>query len=228
MSNHIISELIYKLPVEYKGTTISSENLNLMRVYDEQRMDTIRRDLFAEYENSIPRLIIIMGGNTWALIHEELEKRWKDIPVILFTEKSYIGPVDAYLQKTSITREEQIPLRNVIKGRNITLVYAPFYVKETIDLMYQQIPDMNKLIFISDRRWFSAQNRQEVAETVVKHFPDLQLRFFTEGQENIEEVIGSLKQADKNTGILYAAWESYDSSSTNVALLPRTYKRINP
>ena len=198
-----------------------------MRVYDEQRMDTIRRDLFAEYENSIPRLIIIMGGNTWALIHEELEKRWKDIPVILFTEKSYIGPVDAYLQKTSITREEQIPLRNVIKGRNITLVYAPFYVKETIDLMYQQMPDMNKLIFISDRRWFSAQNRQEVAETVVKHFPDLQLRFFTEGQENIEEVIGSLKQADKNTGILYAAWESYDSSSTNVALLPRTYKRIN-
>ena len=190
-------------------------------------MDTIRRDLFAEYENSIPRLIIIMGGNTWALIHEELEKRWKDIPVILFTEKSYIGPVDAYLQKTSITREEQIPLRNVIKGRNITLVYAPFYVKETIDLMYQQMPDMNKLIFISDRRWFSAQNRQEVAETVVKHFPDLQLRFFTEGQENIEEVIGSLKQADKNTGILYAAWESYDSSSTNVALLPRTYKRIN-
>ena len=139
LSNHIISELIYKLPVEYKGTTISSENLNLMRVYDEQRMDTIRRDLFAEYENSIPRLIIIMGGNTWALIHEELEKRWKDIPVILFTEKSYIGPVDAYLQKTSITREEQIPLRNVIKGRNITLVYAPFYVKETIDLMYQQI-----------------------------------------------------------------------------------------
>ena len=160
LSNHIISELIYKLPVEYKGTTISSENLNLMRVYDEQRMDTIRRDLFAEYENSIPRLIIIMGGNTWALIHEELEKRWKDIPVILFTEKSYIGPVDAYLQKTSITREEQIPLRNVIKGRNITLVYAPFYVKETIDLMYQKITDINKLIFISDSRWFSDQKRQ--------------------------------------------------------------------
>jgi len=227
LSNHIISELIYKLPVEYKGTTISSENLNLMRIYDEQRMDTIRRDLFAKYENSVPKLIIIMGGNTWALIHEELEKRWKDIPVILFTEKSYTGPVDAYLQKTSITREEQIPLRNIIKGRNMTLVYAPFYVKETIDLMYQQIPDMNRLIFISDRRWFSAQNRQEVAETVVKYFPDLQLRFFTEGQENIEEVIGSLKQADKNTGILYAAWESYDSSSTNVALLPRTYKRIN-
>lgn len=227
LSNHIISELIYKLPVEYKGMTISSENLNLMRIYDEQRMDTIRRDLFTKYENSIPRLIIIMGGNTWALIHEELEKQWKDTPVILFTEKNYIGPVDAYLQKTSITRDEQIPLWNIIKGRNITFVYAPFYVKETIDLMYRQLPDMNKLIFISDRRWFSAQNRQEVAETVVKYFPDLRLRFFTEGQENINGVIDSLKQADENTGILYTGWESYDSSSTNVALLPRTYKRIN-
>lgn len=227
LSNHIISELIYKLPVEYKGMTISSENLNLMRIYDEQRMDTIRRDLFTKYENSIPRLIIIMGGNTWALIHEELEKQWKDTPVILFTEKNYIGPVDAYLQKTSITRDEQIPLRNIIKERNITFVYAPFYVKETIDLMYRQLPDMNKLIFISDRRWFSAQNRQEVAETVVKYFPDLRLRFFTEGQENINGVIDSLKQADENTGILYTGWESYDSSSTNVALLPRTYKRIN-
>lgn len=93
--------------------------------------------------------------------------------------------------------------------------------------MYRQLPDMNKLIFISDRRWFSAQNRQEVAETVVKYFPDLRLRFFTEGQENINGVIDSLKQADENTGILYTGWESYDSSSTNVALLPRTYKRIN-
>ena len=58
LSNHIISELIYKLPVEYKGTTISSENLNLMWIYDEQRMDTIRRDLFAKYENSVPKLIL--------------------------------------------------------------------------------------------------------------------------------------------------------------------------
>lgn len=58
LSNHIISELIYKLPVEYKGTTISSENLNLMRVYDEQRMDTIRRDLLLNMKTVFRDLLL--------------------------------------------------------------------------------------------------------------------------------------------------------------------------
>lgn len=40
LCNHIISELIHSLPVEYKGMAISPENLNLAQVYDEMQMDT--------------------------------------------------------------------------------------------------------------------------------------------------------------------------------------------
>ena len=91
LCNHIISELIHSLPVEYKGMAISPENLNLAQVYDEMQMDTVRMNLFTKYENKIPALVIIMGGNTWMLIHEELERRWKDTPVILFTENNYVA-----------------------------------------------------------------------------------------------------------------------------------------
>ena len=206
LCNHIISELIHSLPVEYKGMAISPENLNLAQVYDEMQMDTVRMNLFTKYENKIPALVIIMGGNTWMLIHEELERRWKDTPVILFTENNYVGPTSVYYQKMAIPRGEQIPLRSIINGHNVVLVYAPYYIKETIDLMYGQIPDMSELVFISDRRWFSAQCRQEVAEAVVKYFPDLRLRFFTEGQKSMEEIVSYLKRTDKNTGVLYAAW----------------------
>lgn len=73
-------------------------------------------------------------------------------------------------------------MRSIINGHNVVLVYAPYYIKETIDLMYGQIPDMSELVFISDRRWFSAQCRQEVAEAVVKYFPDLRLRFLQRGK----------------------------------------------
>ena len=222
LSNFIISDLIHKLPVDYKGTKISSENLNLMRVQNEQQMDTVRRSLFAKYENSQPKLIILMGANTWVLIHEELEKHWQGIPIVLFAEKEYVGSVDAYLQKYPIAHEEQISLRSILQGRNMTLVYAPFYVKETLGLMYQQIPVMNELIFISDRKWFSAQNRQEVAQIVVKYYPDLKLRFFTEGQKNIEEVVSTLRQTNPNTGILYAAWEDFDIASANATSLTRS------
>ena len=67
--------------------------------------------------------------------------------------------------------------------------------------MYGQIPDMSELVFISDRRWFSAQCRQEVAEAVVKYFPDLRLRFFTEGQKSMEEIVSYLKR----TCLLYTS-----------------------
>lgn len=227
LSNYIISELIYQLPIEYKGATISSENLNLMQVYNEGQMDTVRTNLFTKYANSVPELVIVMGGNTWMLIHEELERRWEDMPVILYTEKDYVGPVSTYLQKIPINREDQISLRNIAKGRNMTVVYAPFYVKETIELMYQQIPEMDELMFISNRRWFSTQNRQEVAEVVVKYYPDLKLLFYTEGQKNVEEVIDSLKRTTKKTGILYAAWEDYNASSVSNFLLNRTYNVLS-
>ena len=228
LCNHIISELIHSLPVEYKGMAISPENLNLAQVYDEMQMDTVRMNLFTKYENKIPALVIIMGGNTWMLIHEELERRWKDTPVILFTENNYVGPTSVYYQKMAIPRGEQIPLRSIINGHNVVLVYAPYYIKETIDLMYGQIPDMSELVFISDRRWFSAQCSQEVAEAVVKYFPDLRLRFFTEGQKSMEEIVSYLKRTDKNTGVLYAAWEVLDIPSSNTSLLSaRTYKLLN-
>lgn len=218
LTNQIISELIDNLPIEYKGIRISPENLDLAQVHDEMQMDTVRMNLFAKYENNAPELIIILGGNVWILIHEELERRWGNTPVILFTENNYVGPAEVYYQKVAISREEQIPLRSIIGGHNVVLVYAPCYIKETIDLMYRQIQDMNELVFISDRRWFSAQCRQEVAETVVKYFPDLRLRFFTEGQKKMEEIVNYLRQADKNTGVLYAVWEASDTSSDHTVL----------
>lgn len=212
LSNHIISKLIHDLPVENKGIAVASENLNLLQVHDEQQMDTVAIKLFDKYANHIPKLIIVMGVNAWMLIHEKLEKQWKDTPIILFTENNFVGPENAYLQKVTILREEQIPLRNVVTRRNTAIVYVPNYIKETIDLMYRQIPDMDELVFISDRRWFSAQSRGEVAEVVVKYFPDLRLRFFTEGLMDMEAVTDSIRHIKKNTGVLYATWDKFDVS----------------
>lgn len=215
LSNHIISKLIHDLPIEDKGIAVASENLNLLQVHDEQQMDTVALKLLDKYANHIPKIIIVMGVNAWILIHEKLEEHWKDTPIILFTENNFVGPADYYLQKVSITREEQIPLRNVTSRHNMVIIYAPHYIKETIDLMYSQIPDMDELVFISDRRWFSAQSRQEVAEAVVKYFPDLRLRYFTEGQMDMEEVTDSIKQLKAKTGVLFATWDNFDVNRFN-------------
>ena len=75
LCNHIISELIHSLPVEYKGMAISPENLNLAQVYDEMQMDTVRMNLFTKYENKIPALVISMGGTPGRLSQAELERR---------------------------------------------------------------------------------------------------------------------------------------------------------
>lgn len=210
LSNQVISRLIHELPVENKGLAVTSENLNLLQVYDEQHLDTVCMNLFDKYANHAPKLIIVMGANAWMLIHEKLEEQWDDTPIILFSENNYVGPLQAYLQKASIRREEQIPLRNVISGHHTALVYAPCYIKETVDLMYRQMPEMTDLVFISDQRWFSAQSRQEVAEAVVKYFPDLRLRFYTEGLMTVKDVTDSLKHINENTGILYATWNNFD------------------
>lgn len=64
------------------------------------------------------------------------------------------------------------------RGYNITILKQYYYVKETIDLIYKLIPDMERLAFISDDRYISEETRGDVKEAVEENFPDLNLIYF--------------------------------------------------
>ena len=76
------------------------------------------------------------------------------------------------------------------RGYNITILKQYYYVKETIDLIYKLIPDMERLAFISDDRYISEETRGDVKEAVEENFPDLNLDLLSTTQLSYRNVVG--------------------------------------
>ena len=51
--------------------------------------------LFGKYADNPPKLLILLGSASWGVLRDDIEKQWKDVPVILCTETDYVGLQEA-------------------------------------------------------------------------------------------------------------------------------------
>ncbi len=227
LSSHIIRSVIRNMPLDYNGTVIHSESLSLLMINSHQDLEILRNKLFEKYDDEQPLLIIMESNACWAYFHEKIEKRWGDVPVILCTDKEFMAEKEYFMQKSFVPLDQRIPLEEIEKGRNLTIVNSPVYIRETIDMMHRHIPDMKELIFISDRRWANEQNRWEVEQLVEKEYPDLKLTLLTGGDLTADELLNSLRQVDEHSGILFSSWYQHDVVADNIFLTSNIYQMVS-
>lgn len=159
----------YVVDVEHMGS-------QFMQLQNTENLSEYEKRLFEKYADNPPRLLILLGSASWGLLKGDIEKQWKDVPVILCTETDYVGPQEAYLKRQAIPVGERTPLKDYKGDLSLTVFYVPAYLKETISLMQDLMPKMDELIFLSDARYISAQFRSDLEEIVSKDFPELELK----------------------------------------------------
>lgn len=215
------------MPLDYNGTVIRCESLSLLTVNTSQDLEILQNSLFEKYDDETPLVVIMESNACWAYFHEEIEKRWGNVPVILCTDKEFMAEKEYFMQKSFVPLEQRIPLEEIEKGRNLTIVNAPVYIRETIDMMYRHIPEMKELFFISDRRWANEQNRWEIEQLVEKEYPDLKLTLLTGKDLTADELLDSLRNVDDESGILFSSWYQHDVIAENLFLTSNIYQMIS-
>lgn len=193
-------------------------NTQMMQMQDTEELSQYEKRLFERYANHPPKLLILLGSASWGLLKDSIEKQWKDVPVILCTETNYVGPQEAYCEKKAIPAEERIPLKDYKGDLSLTVFYVPAYIKETISLMQELIPEMDELVFLSDTRYISAQFRSEITNIMNKDFPRLKLKDYVAGDITTDALADSLKHTGANTGVLFFSWAQQDMQNGNVVL----------
>lgn len=201
----------YVVDVEHMNTQ------NMQMRHPEELLNYKER-LFGKYANNPPKLLVLLGSASWGLLKDEIEKRWKDIPVILCTETDYLGPQEAYWEKRAIPEEERSRLKDYKGEVSLTVLYVPPYMKETISLMQTVMPRMKHLIFLSDGRYVSAQFRLDLEEIVGRGFPDLEIKNYIAGDMTADALADSLSRADTNSGVIFFSWFQQDMQSGNIIL----------
>ena len=226
-SRNIIMSIYDYLVNGSEEVAVYTEHINTLLLDTEEELISFKNNLFQKYEQP-PLAIVIMGNSAYALLKEALDKQWDgEIQTLLFVEKDYIGPADCYLSKKIVLPAEQLPISQVLKeNKKLTVVYIPDKIRQTIALMKQLIPDMNRLLFLSDKRYVSYQNRLEVEEIIKKDYPDIQLELLTADEVDTDSLINAMQLADKRTGILFSSWYRVKEQYRNVVVSTETYRML--
>ena len=208
----------YVVDVEHMGG-------QFMHLQNAEDLSEYKENLFGKYADNPPKLLLLLGSASWGLLKESIEKQWKDVPVILCTETDYVGPQEAYLHRRAIAAEERTPLTDYQGNLSLTVFHVPAYLKETVLLMQNLMPEMDELIFLSDARYISAQFRSDLKEIVNKDFPELEIKDYVAGEMTTDELADSLAHAEENSGVLFCSWYQENAQKGN-AVLTNNISRI--
>ena len=217
-SNDFIDPIYQKYRSQDSYMDIYTEHMNMLTIEDEEALDQYKKKLFGRYGRFTPKLIVLLGNSAWVLLREEIGKYWKGVPVILCAERKYIGPESAYLEKYFIPESKRELLSDYRGNIPLTVYYAPFYIEETLEFMKMLVPDMKKVVFLSDKRCISVQCRHDMDESMKAQLPEVPLVHLIAGEVSNDSLIDLLKTYDSRTCVLFMSWFKKEQQQGNTIL----------
>ena len=202
--------------LQKQGISAKAESLSVPALANKMEADAVVTHLREKYPVA-PAAIVLIGDPGWIVCRELFDDVWKDVPVIVTNARDRLPvSLDVLLSHAPLTETNSVPGEEWRRGYNLTLLKQHYYVKETVELIYKLIPDMQRLAFISDDRYISEETRRDVKEAVEENFPDLRLDLLSTTQLSTEMLLDTLHSYKPNTGIIYYSWfESHNENDNN-------------
>ena len=203
------------------------ENMNMLMIDDSVKLADLKQQILAPY-NVAPKAVILLG-NSALTMRENLQKKWgQDIPIIVCSELDYLSPDKTYIKKELTPIADRVPLQNLTKEYNLTLLQTKDYLAENVGLMQRMIPDMKKLVFIGDARYINRQLDNEMRTLLKSSYPNLNYEFLSAGTMTTDSLLYKLNNEDPaTTGALFSSWFSIRTFAGSVLLLANSYQIIS-
>ena len=202
--------------LQKKNISVKAESLSVPALCNRKEAAAVVEQLRRKYDVS-PRLIVFIGDPGWIVCRELFDDVWKDVPVIITNTRDRLpATLDILLSHEELTESNTVPAYEWRKGYNVTTLGQVYYVKETIGLMRQLMPDMKRLAFISDDRYISEAVRGDVEQAMTGSFPELAFEQLSTRNISTEMLLDTLKSYDKTTGLIYYSWfETHNQDDNN-------------
>lgn len=202
--------------LQKKNITVKAESLSVPALCNRKEAAAVVEQLRRKYDVP-PRLIVFIGDPGWIVCRELFDDVWKDVPVIITNTRDRLpATLDILLSHEELTESNTVPAYEWRKGYNVTTLGQVYYVKETIGLMRQLMPDMKRLAFISDDRYISEAVRGDVEQAMTGSFPELAFEQLSTRNISTEMLLDTLKSYDKTTGLIYYSWfETHNQDDNN-------------
>lgn len=207
-SEHWSSSFLEDLHKTFKRETfiIDSFELVVPLLKTEEEVEDLRQRVLAHFHEK-PDVVVFIGDPGWVACAPIFDHEWKDVPVVVCYSRDRVpASVPVLLRKEPLNNENSISIQEFNKNYNVTILKQPFYIQETIDLMREIIPNMNRLAFVYDDRYISVAACNEMARVIEEEYPDIQLWKLWSKEITTAELLDSLANCDNRVGIIYYSW----------------------
>ena len=183
------------------STVMRNSSFRNASEYDDQAAT-----IFNHYSARRPDLIVIFGPGNYVLA-EDFDKKWPDVPMILIGELNYVCEKDYVCDSIPRIATHRTPIKNFAKGKNMTFIYSPVYMSETIDLICKNQPYVKGFYFIAGEEFVAREielNMNKVAKAMGYNFVGLHPREYT-----YRDLSNLAANSDKNTtAFIYCNWHT--------------------
>lgn len=211
---------------QIENLELYTEHMTLLLVDSPEDIRTFEANLLREYGKKPPQALVLIGTPA-ALLRNFINSIWQDIPTIVCAEQDFIGPDKYYLKRQPIPASEQVPLRALADQDNLTLLYSPAYLDQSIDLMKRILPGMDRLVFIDDARYVNRQTEHDLAELLGSKYPGMKYTVYSADKIGIDQLLDSLSTIDvKQTGVLFSSWHYLKNMSGRNEIMTNPFKVI--
>ena len=225
-SSQIIDSLLDYMSAHAPGMQVYTEHMWNLMVHEDLYLENFREALDRKY-GPAPRMIVYIGNSSWTMLHDLLRAKWPDTWSLYCSDRDYVLRPEAYRVDAPLDGE-RTPLTRLAGERERLLVLSyRLYMQQTIEQMRRLLPEMEELLFVSDRRGISRLNRSDLRTVCAEHFPDLHLRFLMEGELTLDELLARLRESDPaRSGILFFSWIQQGELSGRTILSSKVEKII--
>ena len=212
-SNDFITSIV-NMASQNSHIGVYTAHMKMLTLDEENKLETFKESLFKSYKN--PKLIVLIGCGSFIMC-DELNRQWPDIPMILCGERDYTGPKETMIREHALPRTERIPISDLQKKYNLTLMQSSVYLNENLQLMKQLIPKMDKVMYIGDETYICQQNDYDLSEIIREKYPELDYQFLSAKDIRTDSLFNILNHVSPHTtGVIFSSWLYKSSPHDNI------------
>lgn len=205
---------------EDKAMKVYSEALTVWHYHNQEEVDQ-KTDYLRNKYSVAPKAIVIIGDPGWYVCKPLFDDQWKNVPTIICHSIPHTsGDINRYYGGATIPDSLIITTPEMLNRYNVTTIRIPICVEETVQLMREITPEIQRIIVLSDDRFISSLVRKKIREVHKTSFPELELDFITYPQATSETMLRIVGDCGKETGIIYYSWVNLSSQTLSDRYYP--------
>ena len=208
---------VHELEAERPDLDIAISHLEFLAHHDVPSLLHMRDSVLAAYALP-PRLVVLLGGSCFCFT-EDIQDRWPGIPMLLIGEQDYACDLEYTLFGPGDPNANRYPVNDLKeKGVNLSLISAPPLLRQTIEMILNVQPRLQKLVFVAGENYFSKERQWRIEEYIQDRHPEITCQTISSTNTSTDRLIATLeRESGPYTAVLYGSWMIRQGFKENVS-----------